>query len=84
MKIFEHLLERPELTKYNFMGACEPWKMEWTSESHKYGWIRAFPKSLKGRCRYMLRYGWKNFLGRSAAVRKLKTNLAQKRKRHAL
>ncbi len=71
-EMFSYLFANPELTVYNFMGACEPWKMEWTREITQYGWIRAYPKSLKGQSQYMLHYGWKNFLKRFDTVRKLK------------
>jgi hypothetical protein len=82
--MFSYLFETPELTVYNFMGACEPWKMEWTQKTDEYGWIRAYSRSLKGKSQYMVRYGWKNLLKRFAAVRKIKIYLDGKRERHAV
>jgi CelD/BcsL family acetyltransferase involved in cellulose biosynthesis len=83
-EMFSYLFETPELTVYNFMGACEPWKMEWTQKTDEYGWIRAYSRSLKGKSQYMVRYGWKNLLKRFAAVRKIKIYLDGKRERHAV
>ncbi|MBZ0155112.1 MAG: GNAT family N-acetyltransferase [Alphaproteobacteria bacterium] len=59
---FGYLFALQEIRWYDFLGACEPWKMEWTAQTGEYGWIRAFPKSLKGWRNYMLRYGWKSHL----------------------
>lgn len=68
-EMFDYLFKTPELSIYNFFGACEPWKMEWTRQMHKYGWIKVYPNSLSGKSRCFLDYGWKKGLKKFAAVR---------------
>ncbi|MFO0754197.1 MAG: GNAT family N-acetyltransferase [Thermodesulfovibrionales bacterium] len=63
-----YLFSLPEVRCFHFLGACEPWKMEWTAQTGEYGWIRAFPKSLKGWGQYTLRYGWKRAVKRFRSV----------------
>lgn len=73
LEVFKYLYRHPELSVYNFLGACEPWKMEWTQNSHEYGYLVVYPKSLKGWSRYMLRYGWKDFLKKFHTLRQVKS-----------
>jgi CelD/BcsL family acetyltransferase involved in cellulose biosynthesis len=83
-KALEYLSENKQITRCNFLGACEEWKMEWTSNTSDYGFIRVYPKSLKGRTQYLYDYGWKNFLKRFDAVRRIKTYIEAKSERHAV
>jgi CelD/BcsL family acetyltransferase involved in cellulose biosynthesis len=70
-EMFNYLCDLPQLKVFNFMGACERWKMEWTREINEYGWIRAYPKTLKGKTQYFIKYGWKNFLKHFDTVKKI-------------
>jgi hypothetical protein len=84
-EMFAYLATSGYCSLYNFLGECEPWKMEWTQETGQYGWIRIYPKSLRGMWRYMLQYGWKNFLKKFDSVRKIKAFLDRgKEWRHAV
>ena len=77
-EVFKSLYESPEITNYNFLGACNPWKMEWTSETGESGWVRVYPKTLRGWSRYYFKYGWKNSLKSIGLVRKLKAGMEKK------
>lgn len=68
-EILKYLFMLPEISAYNFLGACDGWKMEWMSASEEYGAIRVYPKSFKGRGRYFFRHGWKASVKRLRMVR---------------
>jgi CelD/BcsL family acetyltransferase involved in cellulose biosynthesis len=68
-EIVKYLCTMPEFSVYNFLGACDPWKMRWTSLCGESSSIRVYPKSLGGWGRYFLRYGWKIPLKRLRAIR---------------
>jgi hypothetical protein len=71
-KCLKSLSEKREVSFYNFLGACDPWKMEWTSNSSRYGYIKVYPKSLGGWVAYSFKYGLKNLLKRSSMIRHAK------------
>lgn len=55
----KYLFMVPEIAVYNFLGACDRWKMEWTSSFGESSSLNIYPKSLKGWGRYFCRHGWK-------------------------
>jgi CelD/BcsL family acetyltransferase involved in cellulose biosynthesis len=63
-EIFEYLSQAQQFTIYNFLGATELWKMEWTEKTSDYGFIRVYPKTIRGWSGYMFKYGWKNIIKR--------------------
>ena len=68
----KYLFQTPEFQQYNFLGSCDAWKMRWTQSVGSYGFMRIYPRSLKGWGRYMHQYGWKNFLKQFMTVRRLR------------
>ncbi|HEX8949291.1 MAG TPA: GNAT family N-acetyltransferase [Dissulfurispiraceae bacterium] len=72
LEVFNYLHRDPAFSFYNFLGACDPWKMEWTRNTESYGWIRIYPKTLQGRIEYLIKYGWRSFLKRFRIVRQFK------------
>jgi CelD/BcsL family acetyltransferase involved in cellulose biosynthesis len=71
-EILKYLFTLPEISVYNFLGACDRWKMEWTSASSKMGSIRVYSKSLKGWGWYFIHEGWKDQLKRFGRIRLVK------------
>jgi CelD/BcsL family acetyltransferase involved in cellulose biosynthesis len=67
--IFDYLV-KSGYSLYNFLGACEPWKMEWTQKTHEYVWIEIFPKSVSGWGHYAVKYGWKELIKKSRLMRR--------------
>jgi len=61
-KMVHYLAESSKASVFDFLGACDPWKVEWTSKVGSSGWIKIYPKSVKGWTRYMFEYGYKNYL----------------------
>lgn len=78
-EIIKFLCESKCFVKYDLLGACDPWKMEWTSNSSRYGSIKVYPKSLGGWVAYSSKYGWKDLLKRSSMVRRAKNWLDSRR-----
>jgi CelD/BcsL family acetyltransferase involved in cellulose biosynthesis len=72
-EMFRYLFQNPKVMIFNFLGICDSWKMEWTSKTNNYGWIRVYPKSLKGWSLYAIKYAWKNYLSRFQALKNLKS-----------
>lgn len=72
-EVFKYLFESSQFTIYNFLGACEPWKMEWTSKTGNYGQIKVYPKTIKGRSLYAFECGWKDLLKEIPAARRFKS-----------
>ena len=68
-EILKYLFALPEIAVYNFLGACDRWKMEWTSSSGESSSVRVYPKSLRGWGQYCFRYGWKTTLKRLRVTR---------------
>jgi hypothetical protein len=71
-EVLKYLFSRPDIRIYNFLGACDPWKMEWTTILGEQVAIRFYPKSIKGWCRYLIEYGWKDFLKKFRFARYVK------------
>jgi len=80
-EIIKYLFTRPEISVYNFLGACNSWKTEWTSQTSDYGRIMAYPKSLTGWSRYVRRYGWKNFLKRFQVARTIRAWMSREERK---
>ncbi len=72
-EVFDYLYKKQELRTYDFLGACDAWKMEWTQTCNRYGSIKIYPKSLQGWGEYMFQYGWKDFLKKFRTARKVKS-----------
>lgn len=79
----KELFGRPDVTTYNFLGACDPWKMRWTNRTETYARLIIYARSLRGRRQRFVEYGWKELLKRSAAVRRAKRWLDDRRRRTA-
>jgi hypothetical protein len=71
-EMFKYLYNDPGVSTYDFLGACDPWKMEWTGKAYEYGSVKVYPKSLKGWSAYMFQHGWKDIMKKSRTVRRLK------------
>ena len=83
-EILKNLTKWPQIKEYNFLGACDPWKLEWTRNSRAMGFVRAYPNSFRGWSDYTFKYGWKNVLGRFHAVQMLKAWIGkEKNQNHA-
>jgi len=77
--IVNYLLSCPDVQIYNFLGPCDQWKMEWTSNSEEIGAIKIYPASFRGWSRYAAEHGWKDLLKQSATVRQIKACVDRKR-----
>ncbi|MBI3805583.1 MAG: GNAT family N-acetyltransferase [Nitrospirae bacterium] len=77
-EVLKYLFMLPEISVYNFLGACDRWKTEWTSTAGNVGSLKVYPRSLNGWGRYVLKYGWKDLLKRSPAFRRAKNNIDSK------
>jgi len=71
-KCLKFLSEDGSVKFYNFLGACDTWKMEWTLNRSRYGYIKVYPKSLSGWVAYSSKYGWKDLLKHSSMIRRAK------------
>lgn len=69
-KCLKSIFEKSDVSFYNFLGACDAWKMEWTSHFNRYGYIKVYPKSLGGWVAYSSKYGWRDLLKRSSMIRR--------------
>jgi CelD/BcsL family acetyltransferase involved in cellulose biosynthesis len=67
-EILRHLYDDPSITIYNFLGATDPWKLEWTSSWSELVSVRAFNRSMTGWIKYLTTYGWKDVLKRSDLI----------------
>ena len=76
-EILKYLFMLPEISAYNFLGACDPWKIRWGSSPGESRSLRVYPKSLRGWSRYIVRYGWKIPLKRFRAIRLAKDRMDQ-------
>jgi CelD/BcsL family acetyltransferase involved in cellulose biosynthesis len=69
-EILKYLFDEPDIQLYNFLGAPDGWKMEWTSTTCNTSSITAYPRGMKGWSSYLVQHGWKNFLKRSTLVKR--------------
>ncbi len=51
--------------RYDFLGPCYPWKLEWTSQNNTATSLEVYPRTPKGWYGYLRKYGWKAPLRRS-------------------
>lgn len=77
-EMVKYMFKSPGIIYYDFLGACDTWKMEWTSQTNQTGWLRIYPKSISGWASYFIHYGWKDILKQSDMIIRLKTWLGQK------
>lgn len=70
-EMFPYLFESSMISVFDFLGACDLWKMEWTEKSNNYGWLKVYPKSLTGWSRYIYQYGWKDLLKKTYLVNRI-------------
>lgn len=75
----KELCGRPDVATYNFLGACDPWKLRWTKRTETHARLSIYPRSLRGRTRRFREHGWKELLKRSATVRRVKRWLDERR-----
>lgn len=80
--MYDYFFSLGTVSKHDFLGNCEPWKMEWTNRTGEACWIRIYPKSLKGWSQYMRQYGWKNMLKKFPLIRKLELRTDEKKARN--
>jgi CelD/BcsL family acetyltransferase involved in cellulose biosynthesis len=43
------------IEEYDFLGACEEWKMSWTRKVRRQAWVFVFPRDLRGSVLYALK-----------------------------
>ncbi len=71
-ELLKHLFTRTSSCRYDFLGPCFPWKMEWTAQHETRTTLQIFPRSIGGWVEYGCRHGWKRALKRIGYVRKIK------------
>jgi hypothetical protein len=75
-EILNYLSGCPDISIFEFLGACDPWKMEWTKRCRETGRIRIYPATLKGWARYAIEAGWKDLLKKSPPVMRIASTTA--------
>jgi hypothetical protein len=66
-EVLKLLQARPDIDRYDFLGATYPWKLEWTQFSGESIDVFVYPRTLRGWTRYFLQYGWKQPIKRRSA-----------------
>ena len=54
-----HVLQdgfRHGLVEYDFLGASDPWKLDWTKETRPHHWLYVFSDALRGRLLYQAKF----------------------------
>jgi CelD/BcsL family acetyltransferase involved in cellulose biosynthesis len=67
-QLIESLYRSGEFDRYDLLGVCDPWKLEWTPFTNTLTWMEIYPPTVAGRTLYFLRHGWKSPLKRSARL----------------
>jgi len=67
-ELLRFLFEKTNYERYDFMGVCAPWKMQWTNKTDTIRSLSVYPKSLRGWTRYMVEHGWKQPLKHSETI----------------
>ena len=70
-QLIESLYRSGEFDRYDFLGMCFPWKLEWTPLSNTLTWMEIYPPTVAGRTVYFLKHGWKRPLKRSARLMRM-------------
>ena len=70
--VLSYLYETPEISIYNLLGDCEPWKLELTQNIREYDALIVYPKTLMGWSQYIFNFGWKTFLKKFHSLNQLK------------
>jgi CelD/BcsL family acetyltransferase involved in cellulose biosynthesis len=82
-QLIESLYRSGEFDRYDFLGLCFPWKLEWTPLSNTLAWMEIYPPTVAGRIVYFLKRGWKLPLKRSVrlmkALRRIRDKLRPER-----
>ncbi len=63
-EVLRFLFSRREFDRYNFLGPCYPWKLEWNAVSATHRSLKVFPRNLGGWSRYGYQFGFKSALKR--------------------
>lgn len=71
-EILKYLFGDPEMKIYNFLGACDSWKMEWTNTCSVTSSMIMYPGSMRGWRDYAFEYGWKDVLRRVPVLTRIK------------
>ncbi len=64
-RAIEYLFQTGQFDRYDFLGACDPWKLEWASQANAWSSLELYPHTLAGCYAYFLKYGWKKPFKRS-------------------
>jgi hypothetical protein len=70
-QLIESLYRSGEFDRYDYLGDCSPWKLEWTPLSNTLTWMEIYPPTVAGRTVYFLKHGWKRPLKRSARLMRM-------------
>lgn len=60
------------LTEYEFLGANESWKLDWTQETRPHDWLYVFAPRLRMRLLYYAKFHWLPLLQRQPLYRRLR------------
>ncbi|TLY16730.1 MAG: GNAT family N-acetyltransferase [Nitrospirae bacterium] len=71
-EVLKYLFGVPEVRNYNFLGACDRWKMEWTNNCSVTSSMIAYPGSMRGWRDYAFEHGWKDVLRRVPALPRIR------------
>ncbi len=74
-ELMRHLFKDAAFSRYDFMGECNPWKLEWTNASRRCTWLRVYPRSARGWEQYLVRHAWKEPLKHSETVKNIARRL---------
>lgn len=64
-RAIEYLFQTGQFDRYDFLGACDPWKLEWASQATAWSSLELYPRTLAGCYAWFLKYGWKEPFKRS-------------------
>lgn len=77
-EMVKYMFRSHSILYYDLLAGCDPWKMEWTSQTQQTTWLKIYPKSLWGWGYYLTHDAWKGALKQSATVISFKNWLEQK------
>jgi CelD/BcsL family acetyltransferase involved in cellulose biosynthesis len=67
-QFIESLFHSREFDRYDLLGVCDPWKLEWTQLTNTSTRMEIYPPTVAGWIVYSLKQGWKRPLKRSARL----------------
>jgi CelD/BcsL family acetyltransferase involved in cellulose biosynthesis len=80
-EVIKRVFDDARFDRYDFLGRCYPWKLEWTAAADERTTFEVFEPNLRGRLAYLGRHGWKRPFKSSPMLAAIRERVAHLRTR---